>query len=217
MSPDDAVQALQTLQAFVTRYEDPLVTSQTQNPYEVLVGCILSQRTREEVTTEATARLLSLAPSAQVLASLPQDTIASAIYPVGFWKTKAARLRECCRLLVERHGGQVPSDEAALLSLPGVGRKTAALVRAEGFGIPDICVDTHVHRIVNRWGLVRTKTPEETQARLKALLPVSTWGPLNRTLVLFGRHVCVPRRPRCDQCPVTTLCAFGSKRAIHGG
>jgi endonuclease-3 len=133
-------------------------------------------------------------------------TIERAIFPVGFYRTKARVILGVCRDLLERFGGRVPDDLDALLSLRGVGRKTANLVVTVGFGKPGICVDTHVHRIANRLGFVRTRTPDETERALRAKLPRRHWIELNDLLVAFGQNVCRPLSPHCSRCPVTRLC-----------
>jgi endonuclease-3 len=178
----------------------------TRSPYALLVSCVISLRTKDEVTAVASRRLLALAPTPARLAELPERRIAKAIYPAGFYTTKARQLRRIGRLLEEGHGGEVPSDEAGLLALPGVGRKTANLVLGLGFGVPAICVDTHVHRISNRLGLVSTKTPQTTELALRAVLPRSLWIPINDLLVTFGQNRCHPVSPRCTGCPLDDLC-----------
>jgi endonuclease-3 len=177
-----------------------------RSPFQLLVSCIISLRTKDEVTAAASARLLALADTAEQLQTLPEETIASAVYPAGFYRTKARQLKELARLLVERHGARVPGVEQELLALPGVGRKTANLVLGLGFGVPAICVDTHVHRISNRLGLVRTTTPEKTERGLQDVLPQDLWIPINDLMVTFGQNRCHPTSPRCTGCPLTDLC-----------
>lgn len=138
--------------------------------------------------------------------ALDESLIAELIYPVGFYRTKARSIRQVCALLIERHGGQVPADLDALLALPGVGRKTANLVLTMGFGLPGICVDTHVHRICNRWGYVKTKDPDATELALRAQLPQEYWIAINGLLVTLGQNICHPTSPRCSACPVAALC-----------
>jgi endonuclease-3 len=184
-----------------------MVERVSRNPFDVLVATLLSLRTKDETTEPAAARLLAAAPDPAALRRLPAARIARLIYPVGFYRRKSEQLREVCRLLLERHGGRVPADLDALLALPGVGRKTANLVLSAGFGIPAICVDTHVHRITNRWGYVATRHPDETELVLRDRLPARHWPTSNRLLVLFGKAVCQPVSPRCSECPLTTRCA----------
>ncbi|HPA82092.1 MAG TPA: endonuclease III [Thermoanaerobaculales bacterium] len=178
----------------------------SRSPYALLVSCVISLRTRDQVTAVASRRLLELAPDPGRLAALPERTIAKAIYPAGFYPTKARQLRQIGRTLEERHGGAVPADEAALLALPGVGRKTANLVLGLAFGIPAICVDTHVHRISNRLGVVETSSPHATELALQTALPRALWIPINDLLVTFGQNRCHPVSPRCTGCPLDDLC-----------
>ena len=178
----------------------------SRSPFRLLVACVISLRTKDEVTARASRRLFKIAPSSDRLAELAVDRIAEAIYPAGFYNTKAAQLKEIGRILRDQFGGDVPSEEAALLALPGVGRKTANLVLGLGFGIPAICVDTHVHRISNRLGIVATKTPEQTERELERRLPRDLWIPINDLLVTFGQNRCHPTSPRCTDCPLADLC-----------
>jgi len=183
------------------------VASETaRDPFRILVGCLLSLRTRDETTGPASARLFALADTPAAMLRLPRRTIERAIFPVGFYRTKARVIQRVCRELLARHGGAVPSDLDALLALHGVGRKTANLVVTFAFGLPGICVDTHVHRITNRLGFVRTATPERTEWALRAKLPARHWIELNDLLVAFGQNVCHPTSPRCSVCPVARLC-----------
>ncbi len=178
----------------------------TRSPYHVLVACIISLRTKDAVTHAASRRLLRLADCPRALATLDETTIAEAIFPAGFYRTKARQLREIGGILEDRHSGRVPCDEGELLALPGVGRKTANLVLGLGFGVAAICVDTHVHRVSNRLGLVTTRTPEETEKTLQKLLPRELWIDINDLLVTFGQNRCHPTSPRCSDCPLTDIC-----------
>jgi endonuclease III len=182
------------------------VAEQSRDPFQVLIACILSLRTQDTTTGPAAARLFALARTPADLLRVPVRRIQRAIYPVGFYRTKAKVIHRISRELLARFEGQVPDDLEALLSLPGVGRKTANLVVTMGFGKPGICVDTHVHRISNRLGWVRTKAPDETEMVLRAQLPRRYWIELNDLLVSFGQNVCTPLSPRCSACPVQTLC-----------
>jgi len=175
-------------------------------PFRLLVACVISLRTKDEVTAEASRRLFEIAPTADLLAELEVDSIAKAIYPAGFYNTKAGQLSRIGRILRDDHQGEVPADESSLLALPGVGRKTANLVLGLGFGTPAICVDTHVHRISNRLGLVTTKTPEKTERALNEVLPRDLWIPINDLLVTFGQNRCHPTSPRCNGCPLDDMC-----------
>jgi endonuclease-3 len=173
----------------------------------VLVACLLSLRTQDTTTGPAAARLFRLADSPTAMLRLTPRRIERTIFPVGFYRTKARVIRGMCRDLLGRFGGQVPDDLDALLTLRGVGRKTANLVVTVGFAKPGICVDTHVHRISNRLGFVRTRTPEETEAALRAKLPRCHWIGYNDLLVAFGQNVCRPLSPHCSRCPVAAWCS----------
>ena len=177
-----------------------------RDPFRILIGCLLSLRTRDETTGPAAARLFALADTPAAMLALPRRTIARAIFPVGFYRTKARVIHRVSSDLVARFGGAVPADLDALLTLHGVGRKTANLVVTFAFGLPGICVDTHVHRITNRLGFVRTPSPERTEWALRAKLPRRHWIALNDLLVAFGQNVCHPTSPRCSVCPVGDLC-----------
>lgn len=182
------------------------MAEESRDPFQVLIACILSLRTQDTTTGPAAARLFALARTPAGMLQLPVRRIQRAIYPVGFYRTKARVIHRISRDLLQRFGGSVPDDLEALLSLPGVGRKTANLVVTMGYGKPGICVDTHVHRISNRLGWVRTKTPEETEMALRARLPRRYWIELNDLLVSFGQNVCTPLSPRCSTCPVRMRC-----------
>jgi endonuclease-3 len=178
----------------------------TGDPFRVLIACILSLRTQDTTTGPAAERLFALAATPAAMLALTPAQIERAIYPVGFYRTKARVLRGLCRDLLERFAGRVPDDLDALLTLKGVGRKTANLVVTVGYAKPGICVDTHVHRISNRLGYVKTRTPEETERALRAKLPRRYWIGYNDLLVTFGQNVCAPISPRCSTCPVRVLC-----------
>jgi endonuclease-3 len=182
------------------------VAARREDPFAVLVSTMISLRTKDDVTAAASARLLARAPEADALAALGGRAIARIIYPAGFYRTKARHLKQMALLLAVRHGGEVPSSMEDLLALPGVGRKTANLVRNLGFGLLGICVDTHVHRITNRLGWVRTRTPLQTEQALTACLPRRYWIPINGLLVAFGQRICTPQSPRCSLCPIRSHC-----------
>lgn len=177
-----------------------------QDPFRILVSTLLSLRTKDKVTLEASQRLLEKAPTAATLLSLTEEEIQTLIYPVGFYRVKARNLKQIAYQLIDRFQGEVPADRQLLLSLPGVGRKTANLVLNLGFGIPAICVDTHVHRISNRLGWVRTRTPEQTEYALMEVLPQRYWIPINEVLVAYGQRVCTPQSPFCSTCPLEREC-----------
>jgi endonuclease-3 len=201
---------LATLRREYAKWNAPVVTFialQTRDPYRVLVSCLLSLRTKDETTGPASLRLFALADTPPAMLRLTPRRIEKAIYPVGFYRTKARTILELSRVLVERYGGKVPDDLDELLTLKGVGRKTANLVLTQGFVKHAICVDTHVHRISNRWGYVRTKTPHDTEAALRARLPRRYWMEYNDLLVAFGQTICQPVSPLCEsRCPVRKLC-----------
>jgi endonuclease-3 len=177
-----------------------------RDPFRLLIACIISLRTKDEVTAGASARLFARADTPRAITRLQERTIARLIFPSGFYNVKARQIRTIARRLLADHEGRVPADRQALLSLPGVGRKTANLVLGLGFGLPAICVDTHVHRISNRLALVRTRTPEETEAALERVLPRRHWIAINDLLVTFGQSVCHPTSPRCSSCPLAARC-----------
>jgi len=182
------------------------VAEERRDPFRVLIACILSLRTQDRTTDAAAARLFAVADTPESLLRLTPARIAKLIYPVGFYRTKARVVRGIARDLLARFGGRVPDDIDALLTLGGVGRKTANLVVTIGYAKPGICVDTHVHRISNRFGYVRTRTPEETEMALRATLPRRYWIGYNDLLVTFGQNVCTPISPKCSRCPVRALC-----------
>jgi len=183
-------------------------------PFETLVSTILSLRTKDAVTEAASHRLLARAPTPEILSSLSIQEIEHLIYPVGFYHTKARNLLKTCRILLQSYRGKIPRSMDELLDLPGVGRKTANLVLTIGFGDYGICVDTHVHRISNLWGYVKTKTPEETEFALRKKLPRRHWKTFNDILVTFGQNLCVPVSPWCSKCPVAGYCPrVGLKRS----
>jgi endonuclease-3 len=182
------------------------IATQWHDPFRVLVACLLSLRTKDQTTGPAAARLFALADTPEAIQRLSPRTIERAIYPVGFYRTKARVLREISRDLLARFGGAVPDDIDALLTLKGVGRKTANLVVTQGFHKPGICVDVHVHRISNRWGYVQTGTPEETEMALRRRLPRRYWIGYNDLLVSFGQNICLPVSPRCSECPIRAGC-----------
>ncbi len=181
-------------------------SSQRRDPFKVLVSCILSLRTQDKTTGNASARLFKLAPDVKTMSRLTVKTIERAIYPVGFYRTKAGRLKELCKVLIENYRSKVPDDLDELLKLKGVGRKTANLVITLGYKKAGICVDTHVHRIANRWGYVKTKTPEETEIELRKKLPKNYWLEINGLLVAFGQGICRPLSPFCSKCSINRFC-----------
>lgn len=177
-----------------------------KNPYLVLIACILSLRTNDRTTYPATLRMLELAKTPEKMMNVSEDDLAQAIYPVGFYKNKAGQIIELSKKIVKDYGGKVPNSIDELCKFRGVGRKTANLVMTLGFGVPAICVDVHVHRIFNRLGYVKTKTPEETEFALREKLPVEYWIPINTLLVTHGQNVCKPIKPKCEECPISKYC-----------
>jgi len=184
-----------------------LVSQRGKDPFKVLVSCILSLRTQDRTTGAASERLFSRAPDVETLAGLPRETVEQAIFPVGFYRTKATQLIEIAQRLRDEYGGRVPDEIDELLTFKGVGRKTANLVVTLGYGKPGICVDTHVHRICNRLGYVTTRTPDETEMALRSKLPPEYWIGINDLLVMCGQNLCLPVSPRCSICPIAHLCA----------
>jgi endonuclease-3 len=182
------------------------VAQNRRDPFHVLVSTMISLRTKDEVTAGASDRLLARASTPRAMADLEVEEIGRLIYPAGFYNTKARHLQAMAEILVEEHEGRVPSAMNELLKLPGVGRKTANLVRNLGFGLDGICVDTHVHRISNRLGWVRTRFPGETEEALERILPRRFWIPINELLVGFGQRICTPLSPRCSSCPIVEYC-----------
>ncbi len=182
------------------------VAERSRDPFRVLIACLLSLRTKDETTGPASERLFALADTPETMLRLRPRQIERAIFPVGFYRTKARVVLGVCRHLIERFGGKVPDSIDELLTLNGVGRKTANLVVTRGFNKPGICVDTHVHRISNRLGYVKTKTPEQTEMALRATLPRRYWIGYNDLLVSFGQNVCLPVSPRCSLCPIRARC-----------
>jgi len=202
-------EAVALLAEAVIGWKTPAVTIVSQregNPFKVLISCFLSLRTQDRTTGAASERLFALADTPEKMMVLPCDTIEKTIYPVGFYRTKAAHILEICRILDTEYGGNVPDEIDELLKLKGVGRKTANLVVTLGYGKPGICVDTHVHRICNRWGYVVTRTPEETEFALREKLPKEYWIVINDLLVTFGQNQCSPLSPRCSTCRLAHLC-----------
>ncbi len=182
------------------------VAERKKDPFRILISTVISLRTKDEVTLLASERLFEKADTPENISKLTEETISKLIYPAGFYKTKAKNIKQIAQILLSQYGGKVPSNMEDLLKLPGVGRKTANLVLNLGFGIDGICVDTHVHRISNRMGWVKTKTPEETERELMKILPQKYWIEINEILVKFGQNVCSPISPWCSKCPVLEHC-----------
>lgn len=202
-------QFVSTLKESYKSWDAPIITFlaiKGASPYEILISTLLSLRTKDEVTIDATLRLFNTAKDPVSMLKLESSEIQKLIYPVGFYKTKADRILEISNILIDKYNGGVPSTMDELLALPGVGRKTANLVLVEGFNLPGLCVDTHVHRISNRIGYVKTKTPDKTEMALREKLPQKYWVIYNEILVAFGQKLCRPISPFCSKCPVEELC-----------
>ena len=209
MKDRDIHSAIRILRREVPKWETPIVTLMAEtyeSPFRVLISCILSLRTQDATTAKASHRLFALADSPETMLKLTAKKIEQLIYPVGFYRTKANNILEICRTLIDRYAGQVPDSIDELLKFKGVGRKTANLVVTLGYRKAGICVDTHVHRISNRWGYVKTKTPEKSEFALRAKLPKKYWIEYNDLLVSFGQHLCRPISPVCSQCPIAKYC-----------
>ncbi len=209
LSASTVSKALRILRREAPRWNAPvmtLVAAESRDPFMTLVGCILSLRTRDQTTAVAARELFARARTPAEMLALSHRQLEKCIYPVGFYRTKARVIRQLSRDLIDKFDGRVPDDIDALLTLKGVGRKTANLVVTEAYGKPGICVDTHVHRISNRWGLVRTPTPAKTETALRSVLPRRYWLEYNGLLVAFGQTICQPRFPRCSRCPIARLC-----------
>jgi endonuclease-3 len=209
MKPEEIHQAIKILREESRLWQTPAVTivaESSRSPYKVLVSCIISLRTRDEVTLKASAKLFVRADTPETMQKISVEEIAALIYPASFFRNKAAQIQELSSRLVSDFGGVVPDEIDTLMTFKGVGRKTANLVVTLGYGKPGICVDTHVHRICNRWGYISTKTPDETEVALREKLPSEYWIEINDLLVAFGQNHCVPVSPKCSSCRLADLC-----------
>ncbi|MBX3348804.1 MAG: endonuclease III [Nitrospira sp.] len=202
--------AVRILKREIRRWEEPVVgvvaKESNRDPFLILISTLISLRTKDKTTREAGDRLFALARTPVTMLQLPLKKIEQAIYPAGFYRTKSKSIHEICRRLLDQHDGKVPDSIDELVNLPGVGRKTANLVVTIGFGKPGICVDIHVHRISNRWGYIKTKTPEESENALRRKLPKQYWITYNDLLVPYGQNLCLPVSPLCSTCKLTDLC-----------
>jgi endonuclease-3 len=193
----------------VREWPEPIVSqiaTSNHDPFKILISTVISLRTKDEVTKAASLRLFQLAATPAAMIELTEEAVQQAIYPAGFYKVKAKNIRRICQELLNHYEAKVPDSIETLLTLPGVGRKTANLVITLGYGKMGICVDTHVHRISNRLGYVQTKNPTETEFALRAKLPLEYWIEYNDLLVTFGQNLCKPLAPRCSICPLTAYC-----------
>jgi len=182
------------------------LAKQRNDPFKILISTILSARTRDSSTEEVTKKLFSRYKTPQDISNANIEILEQLVHKSGFYKVKAARIKEVSRIISEDYMGKVPVDFDELISLPGVGAKTANCVLVYAFNIPAIPVDTHVHRIPNRLGWIKTTKPEQTEIRLKEIIPKSQWIRVNRLFVRFGQEICLPIHPKCDSCPLNTIC-----------
>ncbi len=209
MRKSEKIEAIiKILREEIKKFKEPIVTtiSRKKDPYKVLISTVLSLRTKDEVTHKASERLYKKASTPWEMVKLSPNEIEKLIYPVGFYKRKAKNIIEISKILIEKYDGKVPDDIDELLKLPGVGRKTANLVVTLGYGKLGICVDTHVHRVSNRLGIVKTKTPEETEFALRKILPKKYWIEYNDLLVTWGQNICTPISPKCSMCKISSYC-----------
>ena len=209
MREQDLPTVIRLVRKAISQWPSPVVDElgkTSEDPFQILIACILSLRTRDSTTADACRRLFALASDPFSMANLSISRLEKAIFPVGFFRVKSRQIKDLSGRIVLEHEGKVPGTMELLLDLPGVGRKTANLVLGLGFGKPGICVDIHVHRICNRWGYVRTSSPEETEKVLRKKLPKKYWIRFNGWLVPFGQNQCTPRNPKCELCPVTGYC-----------
>lgn len=209
MKKEDLQTVLEILKKEFPKWNAPVVhmiAQHKKDPFRVLVCALLSTRTKDELTHKVCERFFEKVSSPEDLVRLSEEEIRKLIYPVGFYRNKAKQLKEIGRILVENYRGRVPDTLEELVKLPGVGRKVANLVLSKGYNKPAIVVDVHVHRIVNRWCLVKTKNPTETEFRLMEVVPKELWSEINYLLVAFGQTICTPKKPKCELCPVEKYC-----------
>ncbi len=202
--------AIRILKREIGRWQEPVVgvvaRESDRDPFLILISTLLSLRTKDKTTREAGDRLFAIARTPAAMLKLPLKQLERIIYPVGFYRTKAKAIHQICHRLIDEYGGVVPDSIDELVTLPGVGRKTANLVVTIGYGKPGICVDIHVHRISNRWGYIKTKTPEESEQVLRRTLPKQYWIIYNDLLVPYGQNLCLPVSPLCSTCKLTEFC-----------
>jgi len=200
---------IEILEQEFKKWDVPVVTliaMQSKDPFKVLLSTILSLRTKDEVTIITSNKLYKILTKPEDIKNLTIEQIEKAIYPSAFYKRKAIQIKTICERLITQFKSTVPNDIETLLSFNGVGRKTANLVLSEGYNIPAMCVDTHVHRISNRFGFIKTKTPDESEIQLRKKLPKKYWNEYNTILVAFGQSLCRPISPHCSKCPVSKYC-----------
>jgi len=205
---DTVKEIIETLKKEKGKFKKTAISEiqETKDPFRVLISCLLSLRTKDNVTLKASKKLFSVAKTPEELLKLSTKKIEELIYPVGFYRVKAKRIKEISKILIEQFGGKVPDSLDELLTLPGVGRKTANIVITQGFNKYGIAVDTHVHRVSNRLGLVKTKIPEETEMELRKIIPKKYWIEFNDLFVSFGQNICTPISPKCSICPINKYC-----------
>lgn len=209
MNNETIREVFERLEQEMKKWETPLVDAMAttgDDPFRILIATILSLRTRDTVTSVVSRHLFEQADTPQAILALPRETLREIIRPVGFYNNKTDTIRKICQLLLDQYGGQVPDELNELLKLPGVGRKTANLVVIAGYNKPGICVDTHVHRISNRFGYVKTKNADKTEMALRKVLPPDLWMDINRLLVTLGQNICHPTSPKCSICVINDLC-----------
>ena len=216
--PKNIGKIISLLKKEIKQFENPVATEigeRTRSPFQVLISCILSLRTKDTTTGPAAKRLFKLADNPKDMLKLTKKQIEKAIFPVGFYPTKAKYIIETCKKLIDDYKGKVPKSEKELLKLPGIGRKCMGIVMCYGFGKNShIPVDTHVHKLTNRLGWVKTKTPEKTEQELMQIIPKKYWHDLNNLLVAHGQNICVPVSPYCSKCPIRKYCPrIGVKRS----
>ena len=182
------------------------------DPFKVLICALISTRTKDETTAKVCEKLLSVINTPQDVLKFSEEELAKLLYPVGFYREKAKKLHHLAKVILEKHKGLVPKTQEELLELPGVGRKVANIVLSQAFNLPYIAVDTHVHRICNRLGLINTKKVEETEKVLHQMVPKDLRGNFNKFLVAFGQTICKPVKPRCEECPIKAFCAYSLNR-----
>ena len=206
----EIAKVIDLIESEVKRFREPIVTqvSRKRDPYQVLVSCILSRRTKDETTARASRELFEKAKTPGDMLLLSAEEIEKLIYPVGFYRIKAKNILKISRILINEHDSRVPDELDELMKLPGVGRKTANIVVVFGFGKMGMPIDTHCHRIPNRLCWVKTKNPEQTEFALRELIPKTHWMKFNDVFVTFGQNTCKPIRPLCDKCPVTKYCDY---------
>lgn len=214
MRREDVDKVIRILRSEFPKWNAPvvsLIAQKTGNPFRVLVCALVSTRTKDETTALVCKRLLERVKTVDDLYSISEEELSRLLYPAGFYRSKARFLKEIAKELKEKYNSRVPDRLEDLLKLKGVGRKVANLVLSEGYQIPAICVDTHVHRITNRWCLVKTKRPEETELKLMEILPKEYWIEFNKLLVAFGQTLCKPLKPLCGVCPIREYCDYEFK------